>query len=403
MRLETSFSPLFHMAYISTVLNQLQQLLPISEFEGFVGQHEADKWTKSFRTKNQLTVLMYSQACRKESLRDIETGLRVQENAWYHLGLQSVSKSNLSYAMNARPYEIFESLFYELLKRCQNFSSGTASQFSFTNDLYALDATTIDLCLSLFPWAHFRKEKGALKLHTLFNVRSQIPELIIESDGKTHEMEIARFIDWGEYATGSIFVMDRAYVDYSWLHEIHKSRHSFVVRLKKNAQIVPVEEFAITEAGVLKDQKIEFVLPKAMENYPEPLRKVEYSDATTKKTYQFITNNFILSAKTIADIYKFRWKIELFFKWIKQHLKIKTFLGTSKNAVMTQIWIAMIYYLLLAWIKFQTRFKGSLLDLTRIIGEVLLQNVALINLLRLTPRRASRILARASPNQSSLF
>ena len=164
-----------------------------------------------------------------------------------------------------------------------------------------------------------------------------------------------------------------------------------------------MEEFPVTEAGVIRDQKIEFVLPKAMEDYPQALRKVEYYDEKTDKIYQFLTNNFILSAKTIADIYKSRWQIELFFKWIKQHLKIKTFLGTSKNAVMTQIWIALIYYLLLAWIKFQTRFKGSLLDLTRIIGEVLLQNVSLINLLRLTPHRASRILARASPNQSSLF
>lgn len=390
------------MSYVTTVLNQLQQLLPISEFEGFVGQHQADKWTKNFRTKDQLTVMLYAQARGKQSLRDIESGLRVQENAWYHLGLENVSKSTIARANQNRPYDIFESLFYELLKRCRIFSSGTAS-FQVENDLYGLDATVIDLCLSLFPWAHFRKEKGALKLHVLLNIKTQIPELIIESDGKTHEMEIARLINWEALVKGSIIVMDRAYTDYGFLFDIHQHDHTFVVRLKNNAHILHMKDLPISEKGVMKDQIIEFVLPEALESYPESLRLVTYHDDIHDQTYQFLTNNLTLSAKTIANIYKSRWQIELFFKWIKQHLKIKTFLGTSKNAVMTQIWIAMIYYLLLAWIKFQTKFKGSLLDLTRIIGETLLQNIPLINLLRLTPYSASRVLARASPKQFSLF
>lgn len=391
------------MSHVSTVLNQLQQLLPISAFEGFVGQHEADKWTKRFRTKDQLTVMLYAQARGKVSLRDIEQGLRAQDNTWYHLGIEAVSKSTLARSNNNRPYEIFESLFYELQKRCQTFTSGTASQFSFKNDLYALDTTTIDLCLSVFPWAHFRKEKGALKLHTLFNIRSQIPELIIESDGKTHEMEVARLIEWRKYAKGSIFVMDRAYVDYGWLHEIHEHGHSFVIRLKKNAQVISMGKMSVSGEGVLSDERVEFVLQEAMEAYPERLRLVTYYDNSTDKVYHFLTNNVLLPAKAIADIYKSRWQIELFFKWIKQHLKIKTFLGTSKNAVMTQIWIAMIYYLLLAWIKHQTRFQGSLLALTRIIGETLLQNVSLINLVRLKPRSIARVLARASPQQLTLI
>lgn len=164
-----------------------------------------------------------------------------------------------------------------------------------------------------------------------------------------------------------------------------------------------MKDLPVIEKGVLKDQIIEFVLPEALESYPKQLRLVTYHDDIHDQTYEFLTNNFGLSAKTIADIYKSRWQIELFFKWIKQHLKIKTFLGTSKNAVMSQVWIAMIYYLLLSWIKFQTKFKGSLLDLTRIIGEVLLRNIPLINLLRLTPTSSAKILARASPNQFSLF
>jgi IS4 transposase len=168
-------------------------------------------------------------------------------------------------------------------------------------------------------------------------------------------------------------------------------------------QVLPLESFAVREKGVLKDERVGFVLDEARENYPGDLRRVTYYDEKTEKTYEFLTNNFEFSAKTIADIYRSRWQIELFFKWIKQHMKIKTFLGTSKNAVMTQIWVAMIYYLLLAWIKFQTAFKGSLLDLTRIIGEVLLQNVALIDLLSLKPRSVSRALARAAPQQLSLL
>lgn len=391
------------MVYVSTVLNQLQQLLPLSAFNNFVGQHEADKWIKNFTTQNQLTTMLYAQARNKESLRDIEHGLRVQSNSWYHLGLKSVSKSTLSRANANRPYEIFESLFYELLKKCENFSSGTASQFTFKNDLYALDATVINLCLTMFPWAHFRKEKGAIKLHTLFNIRSQIPELIIESDGKTHEIEIARFIELDKLARGSTIVMDKAYIDYVFLNDIHKSHHSFVARLKDNANIVVLDNFDVNEMGVLKDQRIGFALPKAIEDYPEDLRLIEYHDEENDITYKFFTNNFDFSAKTIADIYKARWQIELFFKWIKQHLKIKTFFGTSKNAVMTQIWIAMIYYLLLAWIKNQTKFKGSLLDLTRMLGEVLLQNVSIINIIRLTPKSITTALIRAAPDQLPLF
>jgi hypothetical protein len=395
--------PLFVMAHIPNILNQLQHLLPLSEFQSFVGQHEADKWTKHFTTKDQLTSLLYSQARGKTSLRDIETGLRVQDNSWYHLGLSGISKSTLSRAMRNRPYEIFESLFYELLKKCQGLSFGTASPFTFKNNLYALDSTVIDLCLNLFPWAHFRKEKGALKLHTLFNIRSQIPELIIESDGKTHDIEAARLIDWDEYAKGSIFVADRAYIDYNWLYDIHSHEHIFVTRMKCNAQFVPTEDFPVTEPGVIRDQRIEFVLEKAEESYPESLRLIEYYDKENDKIYRFLTNDFDFSAKTIADIYKARWQIEIFFKWIKQHLKIKTFLGTTKNAVMTQVWVAMIYYLLLAWIKHQTRFKGSMLDLTRILGETLLQNIPLIDLIRLKPRSVSMVFARGSPNQASLF
>lgn len=386
----------------TTVLNQLQHLLPLREFSSFTRQYRADRYVKRFSCKDQLTVLLYAQATGKDSLREIETGLKMWDSKWYHLGLRTVARSTLARANELRPWEIYESLFYELLKKCQSLTSGTAS-FAFDNPLYALDSTTVDLCLSLFPWAHFHHTKGAIKLHALFNVRSQIPEVISVTDGRTADVTELQMLDLERLPTGSIFVVDRAYIDYSELNRINRSGDFFVVRLKDNAQIVPLEPYPISESGVLKDQRIGFVLPGALEDYPDDLRLVTYHDDETNKTYRFLTNNFLLSAKTVADVYKARWQIEIFFKWIKQHLKIKTFLGTSANAVLTQIWVAMIYFLLVSWLKFQTKFSGSLLELTRMVAEVLLQQVSVIDILRLTPKTLPKALARASPIQMALL
>lgn len=390
------------MSHTNTVLNQLQHLLPLEEFQKFVKLKKADKYTKRMSCKDQLTILLYAQATGKNSLREIETALKIQDSTWCHLGIETVARSTLGAANKKRPYSIYESLFYELLKKCQGFSFGTAS-FSFENELYAIDSTTIDLCLSLFPWAHFRTEKGAIKLHTLFNVRNQIPELILVTDGKEADITMAKKMDVRKLALGSILTFDRGYNDYAFFHTIHEAGHTFVVRLKDDAHILSLESFAVTEKGVLKDERIGFVLEEALKDYPEDLRLVTYHDEIHNLTYRFLTNNFNFSAKTIADIYKARWQIELFFKWIKQHLKIKTFLGTTKNAVLTQIWIAMIYYLLLAWIKFQTKFKGTLLDLNWILKEMLLRNISIINLLNLSQKTATLIAARASPKQLSLL
>jgi hypothetical protein len=386
----------------TTVLNQLQHILPLAEFQTFVNLQKADKYTKKLSCKDQLTILLYAQATGKDSLREIETTLRIQDSTWYHLGLETVARSTLAAANGKRPYEIYESLFYELLKKCKGFSFGTAP-FAFENDLYGIDATTINLCLNLFPWAHFRTAKGAIKLHTLFNVRSQIPELIMVTDGKEADITAARKIELGKLAFGSILTFDLGYTDYAFFYSIQEAHHTFVTRLRSDAHILPLESFPVSEKGVLKDQRIGFVLDEALKNYPEDMRLITYYDELHDKTYSFITNNFMFSAKTIADIYKARWQIELFFKWIKQHLKIKTFLGTSKNAVLTQIWVAMIYYLLLAWIKFQTKFKGSLLDLTWIIKEILLRNISIINLLNLSPKTAVLFASRAGPGQLSLL
>jgi hypothetical protein len=390
------------MAETTTVLNQLHHLLPLIEFESFVRQHNADRYVKKMTCKNQLSILLYAQATGKDSLRDIEAGLSMWDSTWYHLGLQTTARSTLARANEKRPYAIYESLFYELLKKCMKFSSGTAS-FSFENNLYAIDSTTIDVCLSLFPWARFQKEKGAIKMHTLFNVRSQIPECIIVTDGKVGDITAARRFDLSKYPKGSIFVFDRGYTDYAFLWKIKRAGHHFVIRLKKKANIMRLPHCCPLEKGVIGDERIAFVTDEAEKDYPNDLRLVTYLDEKHNQLYEFITDMFDCAASVVAAVYKSRWQIELFFKWIKQHLKIKTFLGTSKNAVLSQIWIAMIYYLLLAWLKFQTNFKGSLLDLTRIIQEVLMRNISIINLLNLTPKTLPKILARASPPQIGLF
>jgi hypothetical protein len=392
------------MANTTIVLNQLQHLLPLSEFESFVGQHEADKYVKRLTCRNQLTILLYAQATEKHSLRDIQTSLTMRDSSWYHLGLQTAARSTLAKANEKRPCEIYESLFYKLLEKCGTFSSGTASAFSFQNDLRAIDSTTIDLCLKLFPWAHFRTEKGAIKIHTSFNIRSQIPDFIEVTDGKVGDVTVAKGFDLSQYPTGTIFVIDRGYTDYAFLQTIVTAGHHFVIRMRKNAHVLRLKEHRTPcGEGVLKDERVGFVLPQALHDYPDDLRLVTFHDDEHDVTYQFLTDEFRLSAANIAHIYKQRWQIELFFKWIKQHLKIKTFLGTTKNAVMTQIWIAMIYFLLLAWIKFQTKFAGTLLELTRMIEEVLLERISIIDVLSLTPKTVRRALARAGPPQMSLF
>jgi len=377
------------MAHVNTILHQLLQILPLDEFDLFVGQHKADKYVKSMTCRNQLTTMLYAQATGKDSLRDIETGLRILDSTWYHLGLASVARSTLAYTNKHRPHEIYESLFYSLLKKCHSLSPET--HFPFRNDLHAIDSTTVDLCLSLFEWAKFRKAKGAIKLHVDFNIRDQIPELIIITDGKKHDVKVSHEIDFSSYPKGTIFVIDKAYYDFSFLRKIKDAGHHFVICLKSNANIVRFQQHRNPVGkGVLADERIALILDKAVKNYPYDLRLVTYFDEEHKVLYEFLTDEFRLSAINIALIYKRRWDIELFFKWIKQHLKVKTFLGTSENAVKTQIWIAMIYFLLVSWIKFQAKFKGTLLELTRMLKETFLWRIHLVDILSLTLKTTRR-------------
>ncbi len=371
------------MHYSNTIFNQLLGFLPKNKFNAFVGQHNGDRYTKKLTTWNQLVVLMYAQATKKDSLREIETGFNLNSRSWYHLGVNSVAKSSLSRACSQRDYKIFEKLFYSLLKQCREITPN--KEFSFKNPLYSLDATVIQLCLSVFDWAKYSKTKGALKLHTLIDNRTTIPQLITITDGKTGDITAGKEMDLN-LQKGSILAFDRAYIDYEWWEKLDCDGIFFVSRQKSNQHIFVSKKYDNLEKDITSDEEIYIGEFSKYQKYTKALRRVKFYDRENKKEYSFITNNFELKASQIAFIYKQRWQIEIFFKWIKQNLKIKTFLGTSENAVLSQIWIAMIYYLLLAYIKFQTKFKKPLLELTRMIRETILVRRSLIDLLSLNEK-----------------
>ena len=363
----------------TTVLHQLLNLLPEQQFQTFLGQHEADKYVKKFTTFNQLTVLLYAQMTGKECLREIESDLRILDSRWMELGLKSVARSTLARANAERPSAIFESLFYVLFEQCQLLSS--EESFSFKNPLHAIDASSISVCLSLMDWAKYRKQKGAFRLHVDLDIRNQIPELIDLTDGKTHEVTVVQNMDFSKYPNGTIFVFDRGYVDYALLWKIMKAGHHFVIRRKKNAQTFALRVHRLAKGkGVLKDERIAFALPEAQEHYPDDLRQVTFADEDGN-IYEYLTDEFRLSAANVAEIYKRRWDIETFFRWIKQNLKIKTFIGTSKNAVMIQIWVAMIYYLLLKWLSHCINYRGSLTTLARKIAASCMHQFQLFEVL----------------------
>lgn len=365
-----------------TILSQLLSLLPKKAFNRLVGQHAADRYVKKLTAWNQFVLLLYAQASCKDSLREIETGINTHEDSFHHLGINSAARSSLSYANNHRNYELFEKLFYLIFKQFKAVVS--TGQFKFDNPLYIIDSTTISLCLSLFDWAKYSRTKGAIKLHTILDSTTMVPEVISITVGKSSDITAAKQIDFSWLKAGSIIVFDRGYIDYKWWSEFDEKNITFVSRTKTNQNIFVIGSHKKElEKGILADERVMFGSYDAFDKYGKDLRRIRYFDEKTQKEYIFLTNNFELKAKQIADIYKNRWQIELFFKWIKQNLKIKTFLGTSRNAVLSQIWIAMIYYLFLSYLKFQTRFPKSLLVLTRMVREVLMFKRSLIDLLSL--------------------
>lgn len=366
----------------NTVFSQLLQLICQNRFKKCVNRYDGDKYTKRFSCWQQLVVLLFAQAKGITSLRDIEISLKSHYNKWYHLGLKSVARSTLADANSGRDASILRDVFYSLLEKCHELAP--KHRFKFKNPLYSFDSTLINVCLSLFPWATYRKKKGAFKLHTLFDHNGYLPSFIVLTDGNIHDINVVKDDTYGfpDLSPDSILLVDRAYIDYKWLYSLTKKGLYFVTRIKKNMKYTVLGQQEIPKnKSVIEDCAIGLYQSRF---YPAPIRLVTIADPESGEIISFLTNNFTLDSETIAELYRSRWQIETFFKWIKQNLKIKSFLGTSKNAVMTQIWAAMIYYLLLSFIKFQTKCRHSLHELTKIVGELFLDTVNLIETLTIS-------------------
>lgn len=376
------------MSHSNTILHQLLTLLPRHRFDSFVSSRGGDRYVKKFTTWKQLTVLLYAQASGKTSLRDITNGLQLQQKRTYHLGFdEPVTRSTLADANAGRSYKIYEDLFYALLERCRDLTP--KHRFRFKNPLYSLDATMIELSLESFPWARWRARKGALRLHYKLDHSGHIPDFMVMTDGKTQEITTVR--EHLSIIPDSIYCFDKGFTDYAWFRRITDGGAFFVTRAKENMDGRFVGQHEVSKSkGVVFDEIIALGGTIAQGDYPGKLRRIGFFDFETGRYFEFLTNNFALAAGTIAQIYKARWQIEIFFKWIKQNLKVKTFLGVSKNAVLTQIWVAMCYYLLLTYVKYQTRYKSSLHYLHRVVRETLMERANLLDLLNLNDRRLAK-------------
>ncbi len=350
-------------AHHNTVFGQFLALLPRHEFDAESREHQRGQRLRVMSRWAQFVALGLGQVTGRQSLRDIVANLQVQSSKLYHLGVRTVSRSSLARVNAEQPYTLYEAVFSRLLSRCQQQAPG--HRFRFKHKLYAVDASTIDLCLALFPWATFRRTKAAVKLHVGLDQAGQLPSFVSLTEGKRGDVTVAR--TW-RFPAGSVVVADRAYLDFKWLHQLQTRSVTFVTRLKRGVRYRVTHEHDFRpETGVLADQRIELTSARSGKAYPDPLRRVVYRDPQTKNRYVFVTNNTTWVAKTIADIYKSRWQIELFFKWIKQHLKVKRFIGRSKNAVWTQLWIATCMYLLLAYLKFVLRLRWSLNQMLQVL------------------------------------
>ena len=316
------------MAHNTTVFRQLLDLLPRHEFDAEARQHQEGQRLRVMSRWAQFVALGLGQLGGLQSLRDIVGNLRAQPHKLYHLGVRAfVSRSSLARVNAQQPYTLYEALFGRLLARCQQ--RAPRHGFRFKNKLYAVDASTIDLCLAAFPWASFRRTKGAIKLHVGVDQAGHLPTFISVTDGKTGDVTVAR--TW-TFPAGSVVVADRAYLDFGWLHQLQQRGVTFVTRLKRNVRYQVVREHDVDiRTGVLSDQTIELTSARSRKAYPGTLRRVGYWDEETRRSYVFVTNNTTWVGKTIANLYKSRWQIELFFKWIKQHLKVKRFVGRTKN------------------------------------------------------------------------
>jgi hypothetical protein len=363
-----------------TIFSQVMEFLPLYEFRKCVERYQGDYKVKSFSCTDQFLCMAFAQLTYRESLRDIEACLRSMRGKLYHMGIRGqVSRSTLADANDNRDWHIYADFAQLLIHTARDLYLNDPFAIELANTIYALDATTIDLCLSLFPWAHFRKSKAAVKLHTLLDLRGSIPAFIEITDGKVADVSI---LDMLIPEAGSFYIMDRGYLDFARLHVLHQAQAFFVTRAKSNIQCRRLYSRSVDKStGLRCDQTILLTGVQSIRDYPEQIRLVRFFDSETNNRFRFLTNNFSLDALTITQLYKSRWKIELFFKWIKQHLRIKAFFGTSENAVKTQIWIAISIYVLVAIIKKCLKLEPSLYTILQILSVTMFEKTPIFQVL----------------------
>ena len=369
-----------------TVFSQVMDFLPMREFQKCVERYRGNYKIKSFSCLDQFRCMAFAQLTYRESLRDIETCLRAMKPKLYHMGIRGrIARSTIADANEKRDWRIYADFAQSLIRIARPMYAGDDFGVDLENTVYALDSTTIDLCLALFPWARFRKHKGAVKVHTLIDLRGNIPCFISITDGLVHDVNI---LDELIPEPGSFYIMDRAYIDFERLYALHQSLAYFVTRAKKSFSFRRLYSHSVDKsAGVMCDQIIVLTSFYPAKDYPEKLRRIVFVDPETGKRLVFLTNCFWLPALTIAALYKCRWQVELFFKWIKQHLRIKAFFGTSENAVKTQIWIAISVYVLVAILKKRLHLDLSLYTILQILSVTLFEKVPLLQVLTETDYR----------------
>jgi hypothetical protein len=357
-----------------TLFAQIMDFLPWKTFHRIVTRYGGDYRIRTLTCAEHFRILAFAQLAYRESLRDIEACLSAQAAKLYHMGIrEAVSRSTLADANELRDWRIYAEFAHRLIAQARQLYASEELGLDLTNTVYALDSTTIDLCLSVFPWAQFRTTKSAVKMHTLLDLRGSIPAFIHVSDGKTHD---TKMLDLLIPEAGAIYVMDRAYVDFARLHRLHLAGAFFVTRAKLNLDAHRVYSAKTDRStGVICDQTIALDGFYTRQDYPNHLRRIRFKDPETGKTLVFLTNNFTLPAATICALYKSRWQVELFFKWVKQHLRIKRFYGTSENAVKSQIWIAVSVYVLVAIIKKRLNLDASLYTLLQILSVTLFEKM----------------------------
>jgi hypothetical protein len=382
-----------------TLFAQLMDFLPWSTFMRIVARYGGDRAVRTLPCAEQFRVMAFAQLTYRESLRDIEACLSAQAAKLYHMGFREpVRRSTLADANEARDWRIYAEFAHRLIAQARRLYAGESLGVDLTNTVYALDSTTIDLCLSVFPWAHFRSTKAAVKMHTLLDLRGNIPSFIHISDGKLHDVHA---LDMLLPEPGAIYVMDRGYVDFARLHVLHQAGAFFVTRAKSNLDAHRIYSTPTDRTtGVICDQTIVLDGYLTGRDYPGHLRRIRFRDAEAGKTLVFLTNQVTLPALTICALYKSRWQVELFFKWIKQHLRIKQFYGTSENAVKTQIWIAVSVYVLVAIVRKRLKLEASLYTLLQVFSVTVFEKLLIRS--ALLPE-ATKFDAATDVNQLNLF